>query len=147
MFLLLSCLLVSARAWASDGAGPLKQLGEIPIQDGGRVMPLEAYAQRLAVDVTGRSHWSSGGPENFTGRSATQLMLDCMFKGRSMLTSKVITIEDKPFKRLIGVDAERRFFSPSELATTKGLNELLASSNRPAPKTRRLRRPRCSARR
>ena len=125
MFLLLSCLLVSARAWASDGVEPLKKLGEIPIQDGGRVMPLEAYAQRLAVDVTGRSHWSSSGPENFTGRSATQLMLDCMFKGRSMLGSKVITIEDKPFKRLIGVDAERRFFSPAELATTKGLNELL----------------------
>lgn len=88
-------------------------------------MPLEGFSRRLAVDITGRTHWSSGGPDGFTGRDSMQLLLDIMFKGQEMLTRKLITIEDKPFKKLIGLDPERRFFSPAELANTKGLNELL----------------------
>lgn len=88
-------------------------------------MPLEGVANRLAVQVTGRTKWSSNGPDGFTGRTSTQLLLDCMFRGQEMLTTKVITIEDKPFKRAIGLDPERRFFSPSELATSKPLNDLL----------------------
>lgn len=88
-------------------------------------MPLETYARRLAVDVTGRTRWSSNGPEVFTGRAPVQLLLDIMFRGQEMLTSKVITIDDKPLKRAVGLDPERRFFSPAELASTTGLNELL----------------------
>ena len=88
-------------------------------------MPLEGYARRLAVDVTGRMHWSSNGPDGFTRRDSMQLLLDGMFRGPDLLKRNVITIEDKPFKKLIGLDPERRFFSPAELATTKGLNELL----------------------
>ncbi len=89
-------------------------------------MPLEGYARRLAVEVTGRTHWSSGGPDGFTGRAPMQLLLDAMFRGQEMLMRNLITIEDKPFKKSIGLDPERRFFSAAELANTKGLNELLA---------------------
>lgn len=88
-------------------------------------MPLEGYARRLAVDITGRQRWSSNGPAGFTKRDSMQLLLDCMFKGQEMLSTNVITIEDKPFKKSIGLDPERRFFSPQELAMCKGLNELL----------------------
>lgn len=88
-------------------------------------MPLEGFARRFAVDVTGRSRWSSGGPEGFTKRSSMQLLLDCMFDGKKMLNTKVVTIEDKPFKKLIGLDPERRFFSPVELANCAGLSQQL----------------------
>jgi len=88
-------------------------------------MPLEGFARRLAVDVTGRQRWSNNGPAGFTKRDSMQLLLDCMFKGPEMLATNVVTIEDRPFKKSIGLDPERRFFSPQELAMSKGLNELL----------------------
>ena len=121
-------LLCTQNIWAAPGSedtASIDRLGELPVQDGGRVMPLEGFARRFAVEVTGRTHWSSGGPEGFTGRAPMQLLLDVMFKGEEMLARKVITIEDKPLKKLVGLDPERRFFSPAELASTKGLNELL----------------------
>lgn len=88
-------------------------------------MPLDGYARRLAVEVTGRTRWSSSGPDGFTGRSSMELLLDVMFRGQEMLTRRLITIEDKPFKKLVGLDPDRRFFSPAELAVCKGLNEQL----------------------
>jgi len=105
----------------------LERLGALPVQDGGRIMPLESYAGRLAVEVTGRMHWSSSGPEGFSKRAPMQLLLDAMFAGQKMLQVKLVTIEDKPFKRLVGLDPERRFFSASELAMCKGINEQLAA--------------------
>jgi cytochrome c-type biogenesis protein CcsB len=130
LFTLLACLLTlpANAAPSASGTDPaLKRLGELPVQDGGRTMPLETYAQRLAVDVTGRTRWSSSGPAPYSKREPMQLLLDCMFKGQSLLSAEIVTIEDKPFKRLIGLDAEKRFFSPSELANTKGLNSILMS--------------------
>ncbi len=120
-------LLMSPNLWAApaDKDPGVDRLGAIAVQEGGRIMPLEAYAQRLAVEVTGRTRWSSNGPDGYTGRVPMQLLLDTMFRGQEMLARRLITIEDKPFKKLIGVDPERRFFSPAELAMTKGLSDLL----------------------
>lgn len=103
----------------------VERFGEIAIQDGGRLMPLEGYARRLAVDVTGRSRWSSKGPEGFTGEPSMTLLLDAMFKGRETLNRKNITIEDKPLKRELGLNPEQRFFSAVELANSTKLNEVL----------------------
>jgi cytochrome c-type biogenesis protein CcsB len=126
--IVLLSLLICRSLWAAPadatGAG-IDRLGAMPVQDGGRTMPLETYARRLAVDVTGRTRWSSNGPDGFTGRAPMELLLDLMFKGQEMLTRRLITIEDKPFKTSIGLDPERRFFSAAELASTKGLNDLL----------------------
>ncbi|MFZ4573669.1 MAG: cytochrome c biogenesis protein [Phycisphaerales bacterium] len=130
LLLLLSCLLTLPASGAQSAPEPdpgLTRLGEIAVQDGGRTMPLEAYAKRLAVDVTGRTKWSSGGPPLYSGRQPMQLLLDAMFKGESLIRGEIVTIDDKPFKGSIGLDPERRFFSPSELANTKGLNDILMS--------------------
>lgn len=113
------------RAAAAEADPGIDRLGALAVQDGGRIMPLEGYARRFAVEVTGRTRWSSGGPENFTKRSSMQFLLDCMFDGDKMIKSKVVTIEDKPFKKLIGLDPERRFFSPVELSNCTGLSQLL----------------------
>lgn len=117
------CLSVARAAGVSDPG--VDRMGELAVQEGGRIMPLEGYARRLAVEVTGRTRWSSSGPDGFTKRSPMQLLLDCMFNGEQMLKTRVITIEDKPFKTLVGLDAERRFFSPVELANTPGLSKLV----------------------
>lgn len=114
-----------SRANAADTDPGIARLGALAVQEGGRIMPLEGYARRFAVEVTGRTRWSSGGPEGFTKRSSMQFLLDCMFDGDKMIKSKVVTIEDKPFKKLVGLDPERRFFSPVELAQCTGLSQLL----------------------
>ena len=130
MFILLLSVLTPQNLFAADKApAGLDRLGEIPVQDGGRIMPLEGYSRRLAVEITDRTRWSSGGPKGFTGRDSMQLLLDIMFNGQEMLTRELITIEDQPLKRTIGLDPQRRFFSAAELANTKGLNDLLNKFN------------------
>jgi len=117
----------SARA-SSDTPPGLDEFGAIAIQDGGRIMPLEAYARRIAVQLTGRTHWSaSSGPEAFAGRPATQLLCDLMFKGPDLLRKQLIAVENRPFKRMVGLDPERRFFTAVELASCNGINQLLSS--------------------
>ena len=64
---ILSLVLSTCVAVASDGAW-LDTFRAMPVQDGGRVMPLDSYANRLAIELTGRSRWSEDrGSEAFSG--------------------------------------------------------------------------------
>ncbi|MCX5690757.1 MAG: hypothetical protein NTV94_13410, partial [Planctomycetota bacterium] len=125
MWLLL--LFASPLTQASDTAAWTKELGAIAIQDGGRIMPLDAYARRLAVQLTGREHWSaSNGPKDFAGKDHMELLCDLLFKGQqTMMQAEILTIEHRPFKTLVGLDPQRRFFTAAEVAMNKKLNELL----------------------
>jgi len=129
---ILSLLLVSLPAVAADEGDWLDTLRAIPIQDGGRVMPLETYANHLATDLTGRSKWSEDrGPEAFAGRPAISLLADLMFdpsgfaEGGAMHTP-LIAIENRPFKERVGLDPMRKFFSAMELAQSPGIQEVLS---------------------
>lgn len=89
-------------------------------------MPLESYARRLASDVTGREQWAaSRGPKAYAGRHPVQFLCDLMFKGDAMLNEQLIGIVNKPFKRKVGLDPEREFFSATELASCKGIMQLV----------------------
>jgi len=113
---------------ASEPQPGLDVLAALPVQEGGRVMPLEGYARRIAVELTGRTRWSaSKGPEAFAGRTPVQLLCDLTFRGEDLLHKQLIGIENKPFKRLVGLDPERRFFTPVELANNRGINEMLGA--------------------
>jgi len=90
-------------------------------------MPLDTYARRLAVEVTGREKWGSGrGPAAYSGRHPMQFLADLLFKGRGMLHEPLIGVDNRPFKELVGLDPARRFFSATEIAASKGVNDLLA---------------------
>jgi cytochrome c-type biogenesis protein CcsB len=132
LYLLLALLTLGAFSMGplarADTPPGLDELGTIAIQDGGRVMPLEAFARRIAVQLTGRTRWSaSRGPDAFAGRSSMQLLCDLMFDGQALLHKPLIAVENRPFKRRVGLDLERRFFTPVELASNKGINELLGA--------------------
>lgn len=119
-------LLGSPRAWAGDNQAWMKELGAIAIQDGGRVMPLEGYARRLAVDVTGRQRWSrTRGPEGYAGREPLELLCDAMFQQQKMLHTPLIAVVNKPFKAEVGLDASREFFSAVEIGSSEGINRVL----------------------
>lgn len=122
------CLLsLPSRLQAADDMAWMSDLGTLATQDGGRIMPLETYARRLAADVTGRQRWSSGrGPAAYSGREPMELLCDLMFKGDALLSEPLIGIVNKPFKRSVGLDAEREFFSATELASCQGMMKLIA---------------------
>jgi cytochrome c-type biogenesis protein CcsB len=127
---ILSLVLASTLVRAGDEPW-LDSLRAIPVQEGGRVMPLDSYANRLAVDLTGRSKWSeSRGPEAFRGRPAIALLVDLMFdpsgfaEGGAM-HAPLIVIEDRPFKERVGLDPQEKFFGAMELARNPGIQQIL----------------------
>ncbi len=106
----------------------IEALSAIPIQDGGRVMPLDTYARALAAQVTGRTRWSAGaGPEAYSGRQPVELLCDMLFSPHDLLNKPLFGIENRPFKQKIGLEAERRFFSANEIVACRGLDEVLNS--------------------
>ncbi len=130
-----SLLLVAAAtptvAAETKDDGWLDTFRAIPIQDGGRVMPLDTYADMLAVDLTGRKHWSaSRGPAALAGRDAIELLADLMFNPDGFidggaLGTPLIAIENRPFKKRVGLDEKTRFFSAAEIARNDGIKRVL----------------------
>jgi len=105
------------------------QLGAIAIQDGGRVMPLDTYARTIAVRLTGRTHWSAQrGPAAFAGRHPIQLLCDLMFRPDQMIDQPLIAIENRPFKKRVGLDDTQRFFSAKELGESEAVQRLIVAA-------------------
>lgn len=91
-------------------------------------MPLDTYARHLASQVTGRSRWRAGsGPEAYSGREPVELLCDAMFKPQDLAQRPLIGIENRPFKQRAGLDADRKFFSASEIMSSRGIQEILNS--------------------
>jgi cytochrome c-type biogenesis protein CcsB len=106
----------------------MREFGAIAVQEGGRVMPIDSYARRLAADVTGREHWGKGrGPDDYSNREAVDLLAQLLWGGQAAMTKPLLGIENKPFKTLVGLDPERKFFSAAEIASCKGINDLLGA--------------------
>lgn len=108
---------------ASDAAW-IDEFGSIALQDpdGGRTMPLDTYARQLAVELTGRSHWSARrGPAVFADRHPVELLCDLLFKPNELIRQPLIGIENRPLKASLDLDPQRRFFTPIELASNDQL--------------------------
>lgn len=125
LLLILSCLL-PLPALAAQTPPWEVQLGALPIQDGGRVMPLDTYARNLAVQLTGRSSWGAGkGPEAFSGKTPVELIMDLTFRGPETIHKPLIIIESASFKKAAGLDANTRFFSPIQLGQNQNIETML----------------------
>lgn len=104
----------------------MERFGAIPIQDGGRVMPLDTYARNLAAQLTGRVSWPTGsGPEAYAGKHHATLLCDLLFRPMEVVHKPLITIESKPFKRKVGLDPEQRFFAPAQLTGNEAIEKIL----------------------
>lgn len=127
MRLLLVALFLCLPSHRSTQAQPptaetIRILERLPIQHQGRVMPWSTYAQRVAVQLTGRTRWSeSRGPEAFAGRDAVALLGDLMFRADELESKQLIRIDRRPLKEQVGLDVTRRFFSAEELLANHGL--------------------------
>lgn len=116
----LLCIAVTMLALATGAraqqASWQETFGAIPIQDGGRIMPLDTYARRLAVEITGRTKWREGkGPEAFAGREAIEMLADLMAQPEVLWNRPLVLIDHRGMKEEVGLEPERRFFSPIEI--------------------------------
>ncbi|MDF1810367.1 MAG: cytochrome c biogenesis protein CcsA [Phycisphaerales bacterium] len=88
-------------------------------------MPMDTLARRVAVDLTGRTRWAEDkGPVGFAGRDHIDLFCDLLFKPKEMFREELIPVENKPLKKEIGLDPDRKFFAPSELMLNTKLQEI-----------------------
>ena len=119
-------LVAGARAQSKGDETWQEVFGAIAIQDGGRTMPLDTYARRLAVELTGRSKWSeSRGPEGFKGRPAIELLADLIARPQEVFRKPLVAVEDQPLKRELGFEVGQEFFSPIELMRCAPLHEIV----------------------
>ncbi len=126
--ILMLLLVILAPVAAVSAAEPawIDTVGSIAIQHRGRTMPLDSYAKLMAVELTGRSRWSeSRGPDGFAGKHRLVLLCDLLFRTQDIANQELIVIDDRPFKKQVGLDPKRRFFSPVELAAVNGIQQLV----------------------
>jgi cytochrome c-type biogenesis protein CcsB len=92
-------------------------------------MPLDTYARQLAVQLTGRSHWSAGkGPEAFSDKQPVELVADLLFSGGSTWRKPLVVIELDSFRGTLHLETgekARRFYSPMELMLNPQMQRLL----------------------
>src|SRR4051812_43276224 len=98
LLLQLPCAAAQSGTPASPSSSPptdwRQSFGALPVQDGGRVMPLDTFARQLAVQLTGRSSWSNGkGPEAFSGKQPVELVADLLFSGSTTWRKPLVVVE------------------------------------------------------
>ncbi|MCA9293454.1 MAG: cytochrome c biogenesis protein CcsA [Phycisphaerales bacterium] len=91
-------------------------------------MPLDSYARKLAVQLTGRTKWSAErGPEGYAGLEPIDLFCVLLFEPQTLTTKQLIAEENRPFKKRVGLDETRKFFTPAEIMACRGLMSTLQS--------------------
>ena len=78
--------------------------------------------------MTGRTRWSAdNGPAAFAGRHHLELLCDLLFRPETLYDQTLIRLDRRPLKESVGLDIERRFFTPRELLECKPLFEIAQS--------------------
>ncbi len=78
------------------------------------------------MQLTGRSKWfGDRGPETYSGREPIDFLCELLFEPESFTSRKVIAIDNRPFKRRIGLPPKQLFFSPAEIMACQELMAVL----------------------
>jgi cytochrome c-type biogenesis protein CcsB len=95
-------------------------LSLIPIQDGGRVKPLDTFARETVRSITGH--------ETFEGRSAMDLVWDWLSHPMGWEARDFILVENPDLRALLGVSKDQKRVSPHLLQGQEGFMELAKNS-------------------
>ncbi len=101
--------LTSAQTARADSTEPLRYL---PVQDGGRVKPLETLTRETLQLVYGRQSYS--GPDG-ASRSALEIVMTWMLVPTYWDAQKIVEINHRGLKDSLNVDHDQKYFSPAEL--------------------------------
>ncbi len=143
LFLVLSFLGGSVRAQGAErapwSARTLELFASLPVQDGGRVKPLDTYAQFRLLRLNGKRSFATAAGEKL---GPTAWLLDCLFFPERASGYRNILVRDQAVLEAIGVRVEGRKksdrYSYDELA--RGREQLFSEASRVAaiePKERK----------
>ncbi len=78
------------------------------------------------MQLTGRSKWAADrGPEGYAGREPIELLCELWFRPQQFMSGAFIDIENRPFKKAVGLPEEPRFFTPMQVVNAPGINGVL----------------------
>ena len=84
----------------------------VPLQDGGRIKPLDTFTRESVRLVTGH--------ESFEGKSAMDLTLDWLTHPDNWDPQNFILVENLELRSLLGIPKEQKFVSPHFLLNHEG---------------------------
>lgn len=93
----------------ADSTDPLRYL---PVQDGGRLKPLETFARETLQLVYGRQSYR--GPDG-KSRPALEIVMTWMLVPTYWDTQKIVEINHRGLKDSLSLDHDQKYFSPAEL--------------------------------
>jgi len=111
VFLFVLIFLPSVVPCSSKGLD-FKVLSLVPIQEGGRVKPLDTFARETARFVTGK--------ESFEGRAPLDLLLSWVASPEDWMTKDVILVENLGMRKDLGIPEDQKRVSPKLLLTHEG---------------------------
>jgi ABC-type transport system involved in cytochrome c biogenesis permease subunit len=120
----LALLIASSRTIAQPTLAPMwseQVLGTaaaIPVQDGGRIKPLDTFARFKLLQLNGRRSFTDAAGES---RTALEWVLDCFFFPDLARDYKIFLIESGEVMQAIGLVSEKQRdrFSAADLAPTR----------------------------
>jgi len=102
----------------------LKRLSYLPIQEGGRIKPLEAFAQNSILRLIGKS--------SFKGWSPVEFLISLGAYREVWRKEKFLKIERPDFKRQIAIDESRLLYSPEEIVSNATVLQYLSLDDKGA---------------
>jgi cytochrome c-type biogenesis protein CcsB len=112
MKLRLSLMLLLLAAPALSQELDFKTLSLIPLQEGGRVKPLDTFARESVRIITGH--------EKFEGRSSLEILMDWLAHPTPWDTKEFILIENLDLKSLLSVPSDKKRIAPQFLLKNDG---------------------------
>lgn len=120
---------VTSKPVETKAAAPLEgwsdlwdRVGVLPIQLGGRVMPIEAFARQNALKLVGKSSYQEWNP--------VEWMLSLGAKREYWREQKILKIERQDFKRQVGLDEKTLQFSPKDILNNAVLIQYVSLDER-----------------
>jgi ABC-type transport system involved in cytochrome c biogenesis permease subunit len=104
--------LIAAAAGAAE-RDPLAALRELPVQDGGRVKPLDTFARETARRVTGARAF---GGDSVAGRGAVEWIVGLWSQPERGRAERIVRVADASLRAHAGLPADRERFSFEEIA-------------------------------
>ncbi len=89
-----------------------KPLSLIPIQDGGRVKPLDTFARESVHLITGR--------EKFQGRESMDVLMDWLVHPNDWNTKNIILVENLDFRKFLQLPEAQSYTDPNRLRENDG---------------------------
>ena len=89
-----------------------KTLATLPIQQGGRVKPLDTFARESVRIITGH--------ESFEGRSSMDLLMDWLANAKNWENKEFILMQNLELKSFLQIPVEQKWVTPEKLRNNEG---------------------------